>query len=231
MAQSSNGRRSFSADFKARVARDALRETDTLKAVAARRGVHPSQVKEWRSRFEEGGKAAFRDGAKRATDQAATIKELHAKIGELTMERDFFQELWGAEPPGAHGRHPPGQSHGHRQAMPLGGRKPHGGLPARCQASVKRRPRADAPHRRTAHGASVPRRPANHGGAAAGWRADGAQPRAPADAHHGRVSGGSEAANQRQSPIPQVFSVLAQGRRGDGAGSGLVRRHHLHSAP
>lgn len=40
MAQSSNGRRSFSADFKARVARDALRETDTLKAVAAHRGVH-----------------------------------------------------------------------------------------------------------------------------------------------------------------------------------------------
>ena len=95
MARSGNGWRSFSADFKARVARDALRETDTLKAVAARHGIHPSQVKEWRSRFKEGGKAAFRDGARQAADQAATIKELHAKIGELTMERDFFSRALG----------------------------------------------------------------------------------------------------------------------------------------
>ena len=45
MARPGNGGRSFSADFKARVARDAMRETDALKAVAARHGVHPSQVK------------------------------------------------------------------------------------------------------------------------------------------------------------------------------------------
>ena len=93
MARPGNGGRSFSADFKARVARDAMRETDALKAVAARHGVHPSQVKEWRSRFEEGGRAAFHGGAKREADQAAAIKDLHAKIGELTMERDFFKSF------------------------------------------------------------------------------------------------------------------------------------------
>ena len=95
MHRSSSGRRSFSADFKARVARDAMREADTLKSVAERHGVHPSQVKEWRSRFEEGGKAAFRNGAKKEADQAAAIKDLHAKIGELTMERDFFSRALG----------------------------------------------------------------------------------------------------------------------------------------
>ena len=95
MAQSSNGRRSFSADFKARVARDALRETDTLKAVAARRGVHPSQVKEWRSRFEEGGKAAFRDGAKRATDQAATIQGTPRQDRRTHDGEGFFSRALG----------------------------------------------------------------------------------------------------------------------------------------
>ena len=48
----SGKRRTFSADFKASVARDAMREADTLKAVAARHGIHPSQVKQWRERFE-----------------------------------------------------------------------------------------------------------------------------------------------------------------------------------
>ena len=90
MAQSGRGRRSFSADFKARGAN----ETDTLKAVASRYGVHPSQVKEWWRQFEENGYADFVGGTRKMdADQAVTIKDLHAKIGELTMERDFFQEL------------------------------------------------------------------------------------------------------------------------------------------
>ena len=92
----SGQRRTFSAVFKARVARDAMREADTLKDVAVRHGVHPSQAKEWRRLFEEGGRNAFRNGAaKRDADQAATIKDLHAKIGELTMERDFFSRSLG----------------------------------------------------------------------------------------------------------------------------------------
>lgn len=75
-----------------------MRETDTLKAVAERHGVHPSQAKEWRSRFEEGGKAAFRNGARKEADQAAVIKNLHAKISEITIERDFFRERPELEP-------------------------------------------------------------------------------------------------------------------------------------
>ena len=91
----SGKRRTFSADFKARVARDAMREANTIKAVAAKHGVHPSQVKQWREQFEAAGREGFRDSAKRTADQAATIKELHAKIGELTMERDFFSRSLG----------------------------------------------------------------------------------------------------------------------------------------
>ena len=101
MAQTGRGWRSFSADCKARMAKDAMREAGTLKSVAAHHGVHLSQVKEWRRQLEENGRAGFLGGgAKRDADQAATIKELHAKIGELMMERDFFtrfRELIRAE--------------------------------------------------------------------------------------------------------------------------------------
>ena len=99
MQRAGKARRSFSADFKVRVARDAMREVDTLKAVAIRHGVHPSQVKEWRRQFEEGGRSAFLNGAaKRDASQAATVKDLHAKIGELTTEGDFFRDRWANEP-------------------------------------------------------------------------------------------------------------------------------------
>ena len=41
-------RKRFTAEFKARVVRDAMREANTLNAVAAKHGVHPSQLREWR---------------------------------------------------------------------------------------------------------------------------------------------------------------------------------------
>ena len=68
-----------------------MREANTLTAVAAKHGVHPSQVKEWRKQFKSAGLDGFRKGTRRAAEQAETIRGLHAKIGELTMERDFFQ--------------------------------------------------------------------------------------------------------------------------------------------
>ena len=95
MAGKSPGRRRHTTEFKARVARDALRETDTLSAVAARHGVHPSQVRDWRKLFLEGGKAAFQNRTKQAADHESTLKDLYAKIGELTVERDFFQRALG----------------------------------------------------------------------------------------------------------------------------------------
>lgn len=92
MAQSGRGRHSHSAAFKARVVRDALREASTVSAVAAKHGVHPSQVKQWRDRFVEAGQAALSRGAKLQDDQGELINSLHAKIGELTMENAFFLE-------------------------------------------------------------------------------------------------------------------------------------------
>ena len=55
--------------------------------MAERHGVHPSEAKEWRSRFEEGGKAAFRNGTRKEADQAAIIKGLHAVAGTFSHAR------------------------------------------------------------------------------------------------------------------------------------------------
>ncbi len=89
-------RRNFSAAFKAKVALEALRGDATLAELAARHRVHPNLITKWKRQAGEGmvevfsGKPARRDGA-----HAAEIKELHAKIGELTIEKDFLSKAFG----------------------------------------------------------------------------------------------------------------------------------------
>ena len=84
-------RRRFTAEFKKRVALDALRGDHTIQAVAARHQVHPSQVSTWKRQAVQGMKEVFSSRrSKREKDHEAKIRELHAKIGELTVERDFF---------------------------------------------------------------------------------------------------------------------------------------------
>ena len=83
------GRRNFTGEFKDKVARDAMREVDTASTAAGRHGVHPNQVREWRRHVEAGMAGLSGVDADAVPQRDATIKELHAKIGELSMEKDF----------------------------------------------------------------------------------------------------------------------------------------------
>ena len=86
-------RRRFTAEFKARVALEALRERDSVQAIATRHELHPNQVSTWKRQLLEGLPDVFAGGAgqKLAKEHEAKIRDLHAKIGELTVERDFFR--------------------------------------------------------------------------------------------------------------------------------------------
>ena len=89
-------RNRYSAEFKAKVAREALKEETTIAEIAARFSIHPNQVSDWKRQALEGladifnGKAGRNDIA-----HEAQIKELHAKIGQLTVERDFLGRAFG----------------------------------------------------------------------------------------------------------------------------------------
>ncbi len=89
-------RRNFSAVFKAKVALEALRGDQTLAELASRHKVHPNLIAKWKRQASEGmvdvftGKPGARDGS-----HEAEIKDLHAKIGELTVEKDFLSKAFG----------------------------------------------------------------------------------------------------------------------------------------
>ena len=87
----SRRRRRFTAEFKKRVVLEALRGDRTVQEVAARHEVHPNQVSTWKRQAVEGLEEIFADGRGTGrSEQEATVRDLHAKIGELTVERDFF---------------------------------------------------------------------------------------------------------------------------------------------
>ena len=86
-----NKRRRFTADFKARVALEALRGDRTIQEIAAKHKVHPNQVSMWKRQAMDGLGAMFSNGADRARmDHDTEVHDLHAKIGQLTVERDFL---------------------------------------------------------------------------------------------------------------------------------------------
>ena len=84
-------RRRFMADFKAKVALEALRGDKTIQEIAARYKVHPNQVSTWKRQAMDGLGAIFSNGVDKVRmDYEGEIHDLHAKIGQLTVERDFL---------------------------------------------------------------------------------------------------------------------------------------------
>ncbi len=84
----------FDAAFKAKAALEALREDATVPQLAKRRDVHPNQIYFWKKQvldnvasvFARGGDAVAEGEEEREREAA----KLYAKIGQLTVERDFL---------------------------------------------------------------------------------------------------------------------------------------------
>ena len=86
-------RRRFTSEFKARVALEALRGDKTVQEIAARHQVHPNQVGTWKRQAVAGLSTVFSHGSEQEQrDREAELRDLHAKIGQLTVERDFLSK-------------------------------------------------------------------------------------------------------------------------------------------
>ena len=89
-------RKRYSAEFKAKVSLEAIRGDLTLAELAAKHGIHHTMIASWKKQAIEGMATTF-SGAQEASKVAGAVEldRLHAKIGQLVVERDFLAKASG----------------------------------------------------------------------------------------------------------------------------------------
>lgn len=88
-------RKRHNAEFKARVALEAIKGEKTTQQIAKQFDVHPGQVTDWKTKMEGGLADIFDPSRARHKTEEQIDKErekLHSKIGELTVEIDFLRK-------------------------------------------------------------------------------------------------------------------------------------------
>jgi transposase len=88
-------KRKFSADFKTKVAIEAIKERETIETISHKYELHPNQVSTWKKEFLNNASAAFASKAELSEDkkqQEADTEKLYAQIGQLKVENDWLKK-------------------------------------------------------------------------------------------------------------------------------------------
>jgi len=90
-------RRKLTPQFKATVALAALKGDRTLSELSSQFDVHPNQITQWKKQLADQAVGVFAGKNSSRTQDAgdALLKDLHAKIGQLTLENDFLAQAVG----------------------------------------------------------------------------------------------------------------------------------------
>jgi transposase len=88
-------RRRFSGEFKAKVALEAIQGQQTIAELATKYELHPTQIAAWkREAIEKLAQVFGEKGSEREKSRDGEIARLHAKIGQLVVERDFLAKAF-----------------------------------------------------------------------------------------------------------------------------------------
>ena len=86
-------RRKHSAEFKARVAVEAIRGIKTISEIAAEFEVHPVMVANWKKEMLENLPDLFeKKNPKKDKEAKQETANLERKVGQLTMEVEFLEK-------------------------------------------------------------------------------------------------------------------------------------------
>ena len=86
-------RRKFSAEFKAKVALEAIKNEKTLAELGHQFEVNPVTISKWKNEFLERMSVVFENGMSNKThENFVDIEKLYAQIGQLKVENDFLKK-------------------------------------------------------------------------------------------------------------------------------------------
>jgi transposase-like protein len=92
----SRKRRTFTAEFKAKLAAEAIRERQTLAELAAQHQVHPNQITQWKKQLMETLPEVFgRRREQSAEEHQELVDRLYQQIGQLKVELDWVKKKSG----------------------------------------------------------------------------------------------------------------------------------------
>jgi len=94
-------KKTYTADFKAKVVLELLREELTIGQLSSKYEVHPTQLNRWRKAVIDGLPELLSDNRKRDTvlkEHEEEVKELYAQIGELTSKLNWLKKKSGIDP-------------------------------------------------------------------------------------------------------------------------------------
>jgi len=84
-------RKNYNANFKFKVALEAVRGDLTTAQIISKYQVAEGLIYKWKKQLLDQGDAVFSSKKTPATSTTEDIDKLHAKIGKLTLERDFLE--------------------------------------------------------------------------------------------------------------------------------------------
>jgi transposase-like protein len=91
-------RNHYSAEFKAKVALEALKEQQTLAELGATYGVHPTLVAQWKRQLRDALPGLFADRRQKPDRSAEELQaQLYQQIGQLKVELDWIKKKAGLE--------------------------------------------------------------------------------------------------------------------------------------
>lgn len=86
-------RRKHDANFKAKVALEAVKENMTIGEIANKYSIGPTQIKEWKAELLAQAETVFVKGNKKPVqDNSNLIAALERKVGQLAIENDFLKK-------------------------------------------------------------------------------------------------------------------------------------------
>lgn len=92
----SEKRKSRSAEFKGKLALDALKGLKTVNELASEYGVHPVQISQWKKQLQESVAGIFsKSPARRAGEEESLKSRLYEEIGRLKIELDWLKKKVG----------------------------------------------------------------------------------------------------------------------------------------